>query len=414
MKATRKKKLVTTLALAGLVFGCGSAMADDETTNLVDWFKQGTVGGQLKTYYFSQNFDSEGRENSQLWANGGNLGYKTAKYYGFKLGATFQASFVSYKDDPDALTAGSMDASGTVLSEAYLKYNLYKTGAKLYRQYLKYPLIAGSGSRMIKESFESYLITNKNIPDTIITAAYVTKYQTRTDKSNYADNWFVQYEENGTGTPGDFYDIGKDGAYFIYLKNSSVKGLDIQGQYLDVPNEVSSFYADAKYTFNNDYKPYLAAQYYYTSYDANELDSNSLMGLKAGVKVSDFDIFGGYTTVGGVEGDARVFRGIGQGSYFQYTDTTKTAGVAAFEADTNSYQLGVGYAYQKDLKAKFRYTQFDNPAVNNDLDEYTLNFLYTFGDWAEGLSVSVDFSILDYENDQKDATDLRSRLIWSF
>ena len=33
---------------------------------------------------------------------------------------------------------------------------------------------------------------------------------------------------------------------------------------------------------------------------------------------------------------------------------------------------------------------------------------------CENTKLSLDFSILDYENDQKDATDLRTRLIYSF
>ena len=57
---------------------------------------------------------------------------------------------------------------------------------------------------------------------------------------------------------------------------------------------------------------------------------------------------------------------------------------------------------------------FDNPAPDEDLNEYTLNLAYNFQGLFENLSVSVDFSVLDYEDDQRDATDLRSRLIYSF
>lgn len=391
----------------------GMVSADEDTTSLVEAFKQGTVNGQLKTYFFSQTFDGAGLNDSQIWPSGGNLGYITGKFYGVRLGGTFQASFVGYKDDPDGRTAGSLDAVGAVLSMAYLSYTLFNTEFKGGRQFAEYPLLAGAGSRIIKESFEAYFLSNEDIPDTLITAGYVTKYQTETDRSSYTDNWFVDYDQNGTGDPGDFYDIGDDGMFILYVKNNSVKNLGIQAQYGNVIDEVAGFYADAKYTFDVKYKPYLAGQYYYTDYDDSTKDSNSLYGFKGGVKVSDFDIFAGFTSSGGDEGDARVFRGVGQGAYYIFTTTTKSSGEPAYEADTDAFQIGTGYKF-KGLATILRYTNFDNPAHNNDLEEYTLNFLYKLGGWAEGFSVSADFSILDYENDQKDATDLRTRLIYTF
>ncbi len=399
--------------LLSIILIQSAALAAEDSLSLVEAFKQGKVYGQLKTYYYAQNFDGEGLSNSQIWVNGGNLGYKTAKFYGFDLGGTFQASFVSYKDDDDGRTIGSMDANGAVLSEAYLGYTLLNTEFKGGRQYMSYPLVAGSGSRFIKESFESYLLSNKDIPDTTITIGFVSKYQTRSDQSNYADNWFVDYDENGTGDVGDFYDIGDDGMFILYAKNSSLKGLGLQAMYGNVFDEVAAFYADAKYSFDVQFKPYLAAQYYYTDYDDDTKDNNNLFGFKGGVKFSDFEIFGGYTSAGGNEGDARVFRGVGQGAYYNYTSTTKTSGAPAFEAGTDSYQIGGSYKLDN-LLAMLRFTYFDNPEDIKDLDEYTLNFEYKFGGWAENLSVAVDFSILDYENDQKDQTDLRTRLIYSF
>ena len=64
--------------------------------------------------------------------------------------------------------------------------------------------------------------------------------------------------------------------------------------------------------------------------------------------------------------------------------------------------------------SKLRLSMFDNPIPDKDLNEYTLNLAYNFQGVFENLSVSVDFSVLDFENDQRDATDLRSRLIYSF
>ncbi len=51
---------------------------------------------------------------------------------------------------------------------------------------------------------------------------------------------------------------------------------------------------------------------------------------------------------------------------------------------------------------------------NLDLDEYTLILDCHFDGALENFKISVDFTVLNYENDQKDATDLRSSLIYSF
>ncbi len=415
-KGERMKKRLSVLGIAvlvGVAGFTGTASADDDAATLTEMFLKGKVKGSLKSYYFAETFDGAGKNDSQIWANGGHLGYTTGKFYGLRLGGEFQTSLVGSINDDDAKTASSMDAEGAVLSEAFLQYDLYNSKFKGGRQHYASPLVANSGSRLIKESFEMYSISNTDIPDTELTAGWVSKYQTRTDKSSYGDNAFVEYETNGSGRPGDFYDVGDDGMPILYMKNSSLKNLEVQAQYANVIDEVQGVYADATYTFDLEYKPYVAAQYFYTDWDDSIKDSNDLIGFKTGVNIVGADLFAGYTTAGGSAGDERVFRGLGQGAYYNYTTTTKTSGADAFEADTDAYQVGVEYTFA-DLTGTLRYTTFDRPVDGVDLDEWTLNLLYKFSGKLKNLSASVDFSVLDYENDDKDATDLRTRLIYAF
>jgi hypothetical protein len=410
---TMKRVVVTGTILAIAI--TSTAFADDDATTLREAFTKGKAGGSLKSFYYAETFDTDTKEDSAIWANGGNLEFVSGKLYGLRLGGEFQAAFIGYKDDDSNVTKGSMDAEGAVMSEAYLQYDLDKTRFKGGRQHINLPLIANSGSRLIKESFEGYFLTNTDIPDTTVSVGWVRKYQTRTDESSYADNFFVDFEENGSGRPGDFYDVGEDGVLSLYLKNSSLKNLAVQAQYTDVFDAVAGLYTDAKYTFAEvTTKPYVAGQYFYTSYDDSAKDDNYLAGFRAGLNVVGIDLFGGFTTAGGSAGDARVYRGLGQGAYNHYTDTTKTAGAPAFEAGTDSYQAGVGYNYEKSFTSKLRFTRFDNPIDNADLDEYTLNLAYTFSGILENWSIAFDFSVLDYENNDKDATDLRTRLVYSF
>jgi len=401
-----------TLILMSVCISSG-ALADNAASSFQEAFQKGKFSGSLRSYYFSQTFEGAGKNDSGIWVNGGNLKYETASLYGLSLGANFQASTVTDKDDDDRRNAGDLDADGAVLSEAYLQYQISNTILKGGRQFVSLPLLSGSGSRLIKESFEAYMITNKDLPGTVVTAGWATKYGTRTDKSSYGDNPFVQFETNGDGDPGTFVDIGDDGMGFIYVKNSSLKDLAIQVQYADVFDEVSAVYADATYTFPVDLKPFIAAQCYVTDWDASARTDNDVLGFKAGLSIKDVSLFTAYTTASGSAGETRVFRGVGQGAYNIYTATTKSSGAPAYEAGTDAYQIGAAYKY-KGFDAMLRYTAFDSPVANADLDEYTLNLSYAFDGMLKGFSLSADYSVLDYANNANDATDLRTRLIYSF
>jgi hypothetical protein len=405
MKKIAKLSLIAAIAVTGFTT---TSFASDSLSKA---FTNGKLKGEVKSYYFAQTFDSPTTKDSSIWANGGMLNYVTDSYNGLILGATFQTSQISSIDDKSAKTAGSMDAQGSVLSESYLQYTYDKTTFKGGRQFINTPLLAGSGSRLIKESFEGYFLVNNDIPDTTLVAGVVTKYQTRTDKSTYTDNAAaVDFQTNGTGGPGNFNTIKNGGVKTLYIKNTSIPNLTIQGQYAKVNHVLSAIYADAKYTVNIDLKPYVALQYFDTNYNISGLKNNSLYGIKTGFNISGLDLFAGYTSANNTSSDAAVFRGIGQGAYSQFTATTKTAGADAFSAGTDAWQIGAGYKFG-DLKSKLRFTQFDKLAANSDLNETTLNLEYKF---SKELKAQIDYSILDYQNNTKDATDLRTRLIYSF
>ncbi|WP_244859106.1 OprD family outer membrane porin [Shewanella dokdonensis] len=172
-----------------------SVFANDTVSSFDQWFSAGNVHGAMKSYYFVQTFDKDGSHDSQIWANGGNITFNTGKFNGFELGGEFQGSYINSINDKDAKTAGNMDADGAILSESYLKYTLGNTIFKGGRQHFSSPFVANSGSRLIKESFEMYQIRNHSLVNTEISAGYVSKYQTRTDKSYYADNDFVDFEK---------------------------------------------------------------------------------------------------------------------------------------------------------------------------------------------------------------------------
>jgi hypothetical protein len=396
MRKIAKLSLVASIAIATM---SSSLVAAD---SISEAFTNGKFEGSLKSYYFAQTFDDPATKDSSIWANGGSFNYVTDAYKGISLGGTFQTSHVTSIDDESSKTKSSMDAQGSVLSEAYFKYDLDNTTFKGGRQYVSTPLLAGSGSRTIKEAFEAYLLANTDIPNTTIVAGLITKYQQRTDFTTSAP--FTSANAGANGGPGEFMKIGTDGIRTVYVMNSSIPNLTAQFQYADAVDLAQLIYVDGEYNFGS---AYVAAQYYNTNNDAAASADSSMYGLKIGTKIADIDLFAGYNST---DDDGDVIRGLGQGAYANYTATTKTAGAKAFGAGTDSWQIGAGYTFDK-LKTKLRYSDFDQPTAGADLKEITLNLEYVF---SKQLKAQIDYSILNNEAANSDATDLRTRLIYSF
>lgn len=229
MEKFAKLSLVASLAVAGFT----SAYAD----SLAEAFATSKLKGEIKSEYFAKR-NAAGVKDS-IWSNGGNLYVTTGSYYGLSAGVTFQVGHVASVDGSgyDA----DMNANGAALSQAYIQYVMNNTSFKAGRQYLHMPLIAVSGSRMFRQSFEAYMLSNTDLPNTTLVAGYVNKYQNRTSSSS------------GSATIGDepfFADVGDDGAYTLYAKNTSIENLAVQSQYLIEKNDANdrkSLYADAVY-----------------------------------------------------------------------------------------------------------------------------------------------------------------------
>lgn len=81
-----------------------------------------------------------------------------------------------------------------------------------------------------------YQVSSSHFDGTDISIGYVTKYQTRTDKSFYVDNEFVDFDFNGSGSPGDFYKIGNDGVFFVQVNKRIAKKFKVNSQYANVIN----------------------------------------------------------------------------------------------------------------------------------------------------------------------------------
>lgn len=404
MKKIIKKSLIASIALASL---STSSFAAD---SLAEAFTNGKVKGALKSYYFDESYDSATTKDNSIWANGITLSYKTDSYKGLSLGSTFQSSTVTSESGDVSQQAKYMDASGSVLSEAYLEYKLANTTFKGGRQFVSLPLIKGSGSRLIKESFEGYFLTNTDIPNTLVSLGKVTKYQTRTDKVTAGTNAASFSNVATDGNVGEFNKIGTDGANSLYIKNNSIKNLPIQVHYVDFVDEVKDLYVDVTYKFGGDFKPFIAAQYYNSSYDSSATSNSTMVGYKIGATLFGVNLHASYTST---DDKGSVNRGIGEAATASFTSSTSTVG--NYTAGTDTWQVGAAKKFGN-LSTKVAYTNSDAVLTKNNLKQTYLGLKYKFSGELKNLAVSGDYTIYDYGfgNDAKDKNELRLKLIYSF
>ena len=370
------KKVIKLGLMATLALGYTNAFS---AQSLASAFEEGKVSGEIKSQYFQKEVSNE---KVSIWTNGGNLSYVTGDYYGFKSGVTLQASTVTASDLDNAPTAYNKDqnVSGAVLSQAYLQYSISNTTGKIGRQYISTPLVEGSGSRIFKESFEGLVISNTDISNTTIVAAYVDKEQYRTDIAS-----------GGTDVKAvsDFEQI-QDGAYTVYVNNKSIKDLTVDAQYALInsdthtADDTKAFYAAGSYNLS----PFTIETQTYQTDNGNAVNSK---GSAYGVNLlGNFDKLSLGVAYSIVDKDANIINGIGNGADYLYTGTWIYGGI--YDADTDAYKLSAGYKITTDLSFDLNYGAWKT-GTNPTASETDFITTYTFNE-----NFSTKFVLATYDN----------------
>ena len=363
--------------------------------SLSEALKASKVKGEVKFQYFNISPVADSK-NDTITAIGGNINLITGSFKGFKAGLTFQTSSIFNKniEGTNDFTA-TMDASGAVMSEAYLEYEINNTNLKVGRQYISTPLLAGSSSRMIKESFESYSLSNTDLPATKILATYVTKFQSRT---------------NNTGEPGTFIK-SNDGAYSIYANNSSIKDLILQAQYLDVKGLISSsdknaLYLDASYTLSG---VNLAIQHMSSS---NGNIDGSLLGFRASSNIAMFNVTALYTTTGS---KGTIYSGLGSGADGAFTALPVHGGAVTYTKDTDTAVIVLATNI-KGVTAVAYYGQVKTDAATSPLLYKRINAMGGFLQYSftKDLNVKLMYESADFDSQNENDDILRLYTSYSF
>lgn len=386
------------LSLAATVIA-GLASSSIAADTLVDAFKNGKVSGELRAWYTDREGSSTAysattqKINSDIFNAGVVLGYITDSFYGFKLGATFQSNYAPFADGSSTQTgtaksdfASDEFGSGAVLSEAYVQYTLSKTTLKVGRQFITTPLVNGSGSRMIKQSFEGALITNTDLPQTTVAVGVITKYQPRTSST---------LGLHAVGDAPRFDNLTKtdDYAYTLLAINKSITNTTLTAQWAGLDTFADFYYFEAAYAAKAGEITYgLSANYEVKDPETGK--NGTMYGAKIDLGYGDLKGYVGYTRitddadVKGNDGGA----GFGGGTQLAYAKGY-LAKTGTYDRDTKAYSVDVNYNFkQLGLLTGARYTDVsvDSSAIKDRV--YTDVYAeYSFAGSLKGLSTVINY-----------------------
>lgn len=399
------------LSLAAIVVA-GLSSSSFAADTLSDAFKNGKVSGELRAWYFDRDTDvvkvgtawDRKKGDADIINMGVMLNYITDSFYGFKIGATFQSNYAPFADnEAKALFYNDMYGSGAVLSEMYVQYDIGKTMAKIGRQYMNTPLIAGSGSRMIRQSFEGALITNTDISNTTLAAGYVGKWQNRTSPNTVTT----------TSDVGEFTKFNDDGAYTLLAINKSIPGLTITGQWAQVVDIADVYYAELAYAGKmSDFTYGLAGQYVMTNYDkATPLgDEGTLYGIKASFGIGAFNMYAAYAKIDD-DRDVSISADVG-GADPIYTANVIHSG--DYTAGSKGYAIDANYEVVKGAKVGARYSDINLKAANSDYTVLDVYANYAFEGALKGFGLEVQYETKDKDATNGDSNELRFRANYKF
>ena len=366
--------------------------------------------------------------NSHVGSSAISVAYKTANYEGFTLGIALQhgkdwrihdgASGLNAEDD------SRNSISSTNLQNLYVNYsfdtNLTDTSIRIGRQDIISPLIMRSSMFPMKDAFDAVVVTNKDISNTTL-------------KMMYVSNWIKRYGSSASTSPVQ-QDAEFDGSvYSIYLNNNSIKGLNIEGQWMS--NDSDNTLAGDPPTNVPTNGPYdttflaltykvpdtnivLGAKNLTASFDNSA--NTDYFGLKAGTKVGGVGVTLAYTSV---SDDNNLPGTLGHVPLFRAYATTQTD--AEFIAGVDATSLTLDYNFGvKGLKSALVFASWDQNSegltnsggINLDgASEIALDVKYRFEGIA-GLSTRIQLSQMDYDLDNADSdlTYLRMHLKYQF
>jgi hypothetical protein len=407
-----------------------------DVENVEEMFTKGVFYGRVRFNSFGFKWKEElnigntpVRKDHAIAAMGGSLIYRSGYLNGFGVGAGLYVSEAlgTLKKDEvylykagkdtfsryDKLTDG--DNGIISLAQAYLEYKYSKTYLKAGRQIFESFLTKSNDTKMIPNTFEGITLHSKDIPQTTLKAAYLTRQKLR-DHSEFHhvlayaydpnEPYYYSYTENDDSAMHRGLTLERleargvnDRLIIVEAKNHSIDNLTLYANYTGLPDLFSSAMIQTDYVFEvgewtlipglrymqqfdngageiggASRKGLLASQYYK---DPNSLDS-WLFGARLDLVYENIKLRAAYTRVGDEADIIAPWRGFPTGGF------TRAMGQYNWDANTKTYMFQLDYQpedfYDIRMVARFAVQDFDDakPSEQADSNVFTLDLMKGF------------------------------------
>jgi len=201
------------------------------------FFRDTRLDLNTRTYYRFK--ETTPNTYNEAWATGGSVSYESGWLADrIKISGTFYTSQPCYAP-PDRNGSGLLTSDGdaiNVLGQAYAYVSLYETiGVRAYRQAHELPYLNKYDTRMVPNTFESYVIGAKGFHNTDFIVGYIDKMKPR-------DQMSFQYMSAVAGAQGTARGLAVAGARYNFTERLTLAGITEWG--FDTFNTV---YAETNY-----------------------------------------------------------------------------------------------------------------------------------------------------------------------
>jgi hypothetical protein len=216
------------------------------------------IDGYVRTAYERHQIENDSTYRDA--AIGGKLHIETAPYYGISIGSSFYTSNALGTSDNRGLVPfrGEVAHSYSILGEAYIEAQLGNTLIKIGRQEMDIPFADTDDIGMVPNTFEAYILENKDIKDTTLFLGQIQK-MAGVD-AEVVDNFTRVNEHNNMQVIGVRYEGIENvelSTWYYHLKDAEIDSIAYVDVHYEAQNSTLGYglgiqYAKQTYTAQKD------------------------------------------------------------------------------------------------------------------------------------------------------------------
>lgn len=367
--------------------------------------KNGSVNGNIRSYYFTRDFET--KTNEKAYSLGGALRAETGLWGAFQMGVGFYTAqdLGTNNSNPDKVNK-RLGSDLEVLGEAYLKATLYDTALTIGRQKVNTPFANPGDAFMIPFTFEGASVINNSIENLTLEADLLNTIKNRNsdefvDVGKFSTSRYGVPQENTSGT-------------LILGAKYKIENSKLQAWYYDFDDLFTTAFLQANHSFSEiaNLKPFVAAQFGSQTDSGKELlgkVDTKLYGVQGGAGLGKAKLTLAYNSVS--EKNSAFKNGAFLAPYnfstsplFTNNQLTTLENLDSGDAAKITFNYNFGKA-----KLKLSYADFnlDNVA---DREAADFDFIYDLDNLTDGLTARFRFEQVFSDLDSVEQANYRFQL----